>query len=214
MVPADYAQYPGVASFTQPDTIKNTFSVGLEEKWSPCFQTYVRYKWIGTKYPFFGFTPAVETANAAEASVNTALPTLENRVEIGGTWTACDCLMLNATVYLEAASNNGPYANWDSNSFPYMLSAWWSATPQLSFNAGFAQMDSWINQDIWQSSLAAAHAAGGLDPGNVQQPLGRGQPGRPLRLDPEVLDLCHVRVHLRHQRNEHSRGDAYGGDSV
>ncbi len=151
---ADY-EYPGVASFNQPDTDKNTFSIGVEEKWSNCFNTYVRYKWIGTHYPFLGFSPAVDTA---AAEVNTALPTEENRVEIGGTWTTCDCLMLNAVVYLEMASNNGPYhVDWDSNSFPFVLSAWWSPTSQWSFNAGFAEMDSWINQDVWQSALASAN---------------------------------------------------------
>ena len=27
-----------------------------------CFQTYVRYKWIGTHYPFIGVTPAVDSS--------------------------------------------------------------------------------------------------------------------------------------------------------
>ena len=150
-------------TFTQPDTIKNTFSVGLEEKWSDCLQTYVRYKWIGTEYPFIGVTPAVD--NSAAAALNTCLPTLENRVEIGGTWTACDSLMLNAVVYLETASCNLAFAqgpvgtsnpNWDSSSFPFVLSAWWSPTSQWSFNAGFAQLDSWINQQVVQSVLGSA----------------------------------------------------------
>ena len=149
-----YGPPPGsLAQFTQPDTIKNTFSVGLEEKWSDSFQTYVRYKWIGTDYPFLGFTPAVESSQLA--AVNTCLPTREDRVEVGGTWTANDSFMLNATVFLETASNNGPYAQLDSNSFPYVLSAWWAPTSQWSLNAGFAEMDNWIDQQVVQSSLAS-----------------------------------------------------------
>lgn len=158
---ADY-EYPGTNSFDQPDTIKNTFSIALEEKWAKSLQTFVRYKYIATHYPFLGYTPAVEYA---PASVNTALPTLENRVEIGGIWTPCDCFVFNAEVYLETASCSIPSftnATWDSNSYPYVLSAWWSPTPQWSFNAGFAQMDSWINQNVWQYPLGSAIAPSAL----------------------------------------------------
>ena len=164
-----YGPPPGtLAGFAQPDTIKNTISIGLEEKWSDCFQTYIRYKWIGTKYPFIGVTPAVESSE--EAALNTCLPTLENRVEVGGTYTACDCLMLNATVYVETASNDGSYAagahpnSFVSNSYPFTLGAWWSPTSQWSFNAGFAQMDSWIDQQIVQSTLASNAAGTGASP--------------------------------------------------
>ncbi len=139
--------------FNQPDTLKNTFSLGLEEKWSECFETFVRYKNISTHYPFIGVSPAVE--QSLVTALNTALPTLENRVEVGGTWTTCDCLMVNAEVYLETASNDGPYAHWDSNSFPFVLSAWWSPTCQWSFNAGFAELDSWINQEVALATLGS-----------------------------------------------------------
>jgi hypothetical protein len=150
------AYAPSNSTFVQPDTIKNTFSIGLEEKWSDNFQTYIRFKNIETKYPFIGVTPAV--AYSEGAALNTCLPTVENRVELGGTYTVCDAFMLNATIFLETASNNGIYAgpnsnHFDSNSFPFVLSAWWSPTPQWSFNAGFAEMDSWIDQQVVQSVL-------------------------------------------------------------
>ena len=106
----------------------------------------------------------------------------------------------------------------DSNSFPYVLSAWWSPTSQWSFNAGFAEMDSWINQQIVavRLGLSAAHRRDAvLYPGDVQQPLGRGQPGHPLRLDPEVLDLCHVRVCPRRERHRaFPWSTGRGGDAV
>ena len=53
--------------------------------------------------------------------------------------------------------------------------------------------------------LGLGQPAGGLHPGDVQQPFGRSQPGNPLRLDPEALDVCHVRVCSRRERHEHSR---------
>ncbi len=151
---------------SQPDTDKNTLFVGLEEKWTDCLQTYVRYKWIGTHYPFIGVTPRAEWL---EAAVNTALPTLENRVEIGATWTVNDTLMLNAEVYLEMESGSVPLSlsnnSWNSSSFPYVLSAWWAPTTQWSFNAGFAQMNSLINQQMWQTAMNAPFTgAAGINP--------------------------------------------------
>jgi hypothetical protein len=87
------------------------------------------------------------------------LPTQENRVELGCTWTPTDCLMINATLYVENAENNAPYVNWTSNSLPFTLSAWWSATPLWSFSAGAAEMDSWINQNTTLSNLGASPGA-------------------------------------------------------
>ena len=154
----------------------------------------MRYKWIGTEYPFIGVTPAVDASEAA--ALNTCLPTVENRVEVGGTYTACDCFMLNATVFMETASNNGIYAgansnHFDSNSFPFMLSAWWSPTPQWSFNAGFAEMDSWIDQQVVQSVLGANTVNPYFIPASFNNRSNDVQSGHALCLDREAFDLCH-----------------------
>ena len=42
-------------------------------------------------------------------ALNSALPTQENRIELGCTWTPTDCLMVNATLYVENAMSNAPY---------------------------------------------------------------------------------------------------------
>ena len=143
--------------FTQPNSNKNTFTVGVEEKWSPEFNTFLRYKFISTDYPLYGITPDVGQLDAA---LNSALPTQENRVELGCTWTPTDCLMVNATLYVENAMSNAPYVAWTSNSLPFTVSAWWAPTPDWSFSVGAAEMDSWINQNVNLSNLNAIPRVG------------------------------------------------------
>ena len=109
--------------FTQPNSIKNTFTVGVEEKWSCEFDTFLRYKFISTHYPLYGITPDV--GSTIDNALNSSLPTQENRVEVGCTWTPMDCLMVNATLYVENAMSDAPYVGWASNSLPFTLSAWW-----------------------------------------------------------------------------------------
>ena len=114
------------------------------------FDTFLRYKFISTEYPLYGITPDVGQIDAA---LNSALPTQENRVELGCTWTPTDCLMVNATLYVENAMSDAPYVAWTSNSLPFTVSAWWAPTQDWSFSAGAAEMDSWINQNITLSNL-------------------------------------------------------------
>ena len=152
--------------YTQPDTIKNTYFVGLEEKWSAEFQSFVRYKYITTDYPFVGVTP--EDYWQATA-LDSALPQRESRLEIGGTWTLCDRFMLNGELYVENSSSDGfgyaPFATFNTNSVPFVLSAWWAPTPCWSVNAGYAELNSSINQDIALSALNAPYTGtGGTNP--------------------------------------------------
>jgi hypothetical protein len=138
--------------FTQPSTIANSFSMGVEEKWSKTFDTQFRYKYISTQYPLYGITP--DAGQSINAALNSALPTQENRLELESTWTPTDCLMVNATLYVENAMSNAPYVGnvvfpgWTSNSVPFTVSAWWAPTCDWSFNVGVAEMDSWINQGV------------------------------------------------------------------
>ena len=128
----------------------------MEEKWSACFDTFLRYKFISTEYPLYGITHDVGQLAAA---LNSALPTQENRVELGCTWTPTDCLMVNATLYVENAMSDAPYVAWTSNSLPFTVSAWWAPTQDWSFSAGAAEMDSWINQNVSLSNLGATPGA-------------------------------------------------------
>ncbi len=150
------AQFISNSVFTQPDSDKNTFTVGAEEKWSETFNTFLRYKFIGTTYPLYGVMTQVGQVAAA---LNSNLPTQENRVELGCTWTPTDELMVNATLYVENAMSDAPYVAWTSNSVPFTVSAWWAPTQQWSFSAGAAEMDSWINQNTTLSNLNATPGA-------------------------------------------------------
>jgi hypothetical protein len=140
---------PTGGTFIQPNSNANTFSLGIEHKWSRRFSSYVRYKRIDNYYPLLGVTAgAYGGVDAPSAIVNTNLPTAENRVEIGGTWTPVDTLMFNGTFYVENAMNHGPYAYFDSNSFPFVLSSWYSPTPDWSLSFGYADFMDWITQDV------------------------------------------------------------------
>jgi hypothetical protein len=144
--------------FAQPSTVANTFSLGVEEKWSACFDTQLRYKYISTQYPLYGITP--DTVGTIDTALNSNLPTQENRIELQATWTPTDTFMLNATIYVENAMSDAPYVGnpvfrgWTSNSLPFTLSGWWAPTCNWSFNAGFSEMDNWINQGINAGPLA------------------------------------------------------------
>jgi hypothetical protein len=140
-------QFVSNGVFKQPDTDKSTVTLGLEEKWSSTFNTFLRYKYIDTAYPLYGVTNQVSYSIAY--ALDTNQPTQENRVETGFTWTPTDCLMVNATLYVENAYCNAPYVTpWTSNSLPFTVSTWWAPTQAWSFSAGFSEMDSWINQEV------------------------------------------------------------------
>ena len=149
--PGTFVSPSGV--FTQPNSNTNTFTVGVEEKWSRQFDTFLRYKFISTQYPLYGITP--DAGQSIDAALNSNLPTQENRAELGCTWTPTDCLMVNATLYLENAMSDAPYVAWTSNSLPFTLSAWWSPTQDWSFSAGASEMDSWINQNVSAGPLGS-----------------------------------------------------------
>ncbi len=156
------AQFVTNSVFTQPNSNTNTFFVGVEEKWSKSLDTQLRYNYIRTEYPLYGITPDV--GQSIDAALNSALPTQENRIELQTTWMPTDTLMLNATFYVENAMSNAPYVGeslpssgtykaipfggWTSNSLPFTLSAFWQPVCDWSFNAGFSEMDSWINQGV------------------------------------------------------------------
>ena len=85
-----------------------------------------------------------------DAALNSSLAHAgEPRRELGCTWTPTDCLMVNATLYVENAMSDAPYVGWASNSLPFTVSAWWSADLGLVvLGRALPEMDSWINQNV------------------------------------------------------------------
>ncbi len=139
--------------FQQPDTDVNTFTAGVEEKWSPCFNSYVRCKFIDTAYPLYGISPGRSLTTPTEqeslaAALDSTLPTRETRIEVGSTWSPGYGFMLNGTFYVEDASNHGPYAYFDSTSYPFIISSWYAVTPAWTINAGYANFVNAINQQV------------------------------------------------------------------
>jgi hypothetical protein len=142
------------STFHQPNSNRNAFVVGVEENWSCAFTTYLRYKYIATEYPLYAVTH--EAATSIDASLGSNLPTQENRVEVGATWTPTDNLMVNATLYLENAMSDAPYVNWTSNTLPFVVSAWYAPTECWSITGGAAVMEGWINQEVTLAQLRLA----------------------------------------------------------
>ena len=137
---------PVPIDFYQPDTDTNTFMVGVEEKWSQQFDTYVRMKFINTAYPLYGITPYV--GSNLDQALNTCLPTDETRMEIGATWTPSERFLANGTFYVEDASNHGPYGYFNSTNYPFLFSVMYAPTQAWHSTAGYANFDQSLTQNI------------------------------------------------------------------
>lgn len=147
-------------SFTEPSTISNRFWAGVSEEWTREFSTSLRYTFIDTRYPLIGVTSIEENADIF-SSLNTNLPTHEDRIELGGTWNLADNLMLNGTFYLERTYNHSDFAFFDEDNYPFVLSAWYAPTCRWSVSGGYAQMTNYINQDITYGDKSVAQVGAG-----------------------------------------------------
>ncbi|MHB1037377.1 MAG: hypothetical protein ACYC35_22535 [Pirellulales bacterium] len=132
--------------FVQPNSNRNMFTVGGEERWSNSMTSYVRYKFIDTRYPLIGITPGV--SSSLDNALNTSLPTHEDRIELGNTWSPTDDFSFNGTLFVENATNHGPYANFDSTSVPFLLTTWYAPNDKWSLSGGYSNFANSIEQDI------------------------------------------------------------------
>jgi hypothetical protein len=106
----------------------------------------LKYTFIDTVYPLYGVTPM--NSYSLDAALNTSLPTHEDRIELSGSWTPTDNFMLSASVWLERTYNHGPYAYFNEDNYPFLVTAWYAPTCKWNVTGGFAQLTNWINQDI------------------------------------------------------------------
>lgn len=137
-----------VITLDQSRTITHSIQVGPYYRWSPRLNTYIRYKFQNADQPLIGFKPLTGT-------FNTLLPEHDQIVEFGGDWFPSECLMLNATVGIENAGHNSPYADFSEQSYPMSFSAWYAVNPQLSLSAGYAVYSNFVAQDITVGDNAA-----------------------------------------------------------
>ncbi|MCL4202583.1 MAG: hypothetical protein KJ000_08815 [Pirellulaceae bacterium] len=132
--------------FTQPTTVSNMFFVGVQQDWSRALNTYVRYRMIDRQWPLLGVTHRQQLD--LDHAINTNQPQHEDRIEIGGNWQPVDNLMLNASFWLVNSYHHSDLVNFDEDSYPIVLSAWYAMNEQWSFTGGFATFSNWISQDI------------------------------------------------------------------
>lgn len=148
--------------FSQPTTVTNMFFVGVQQDWSRSLSSYIRYRMIEREWPLLGVThrPQLDL----DTAINSNLPQHEDRIELGGTWSPTDNLMLNASFWLVNSYNHSEYVNFDEDSYPIVLSAWYGLNEQWSFTGGFATFSNWITQDITLGREDGLTAAGAPEP--------------------------------------------------
>jgi hypothetical protein len=128
-------------------TITNSFQIGPDMRWSPAFDTFLRYKFQNAAQPLLG----VQEENGL---TNTLLPQIDHIVEIGFNWFPSDCFMLNACVGIERGETHGLFGdsttpiNFDQENYPMSFTAWYAASNKLSLSAGYAVYSSFVAQNI------------------------------------------------------------------
>jgi hypothetical protein len=164
------------APLVEEDTHSHTISFGPSVRWSPELDTYVRYKWYNAQSPLFA-TNSHESPDATTGlsdyralALNSALPTHDNLIEIGGTWMPTDRFMLNAWFGIDIQTQNLGRAlveqgtapvtdsnrvtpldvpmNSDSQSFPFGINGCYRASDKWTFNGGAAYYTNFIDQDV------------------------------------------------------------------
>jgi hypothetical protein len=130
-------------------TRTNGFEIRPDVRWSPTFDTYLKYRCTLVDQPLIGVKPI-------NATYDTLLPQTDNLVEIGGTWLPTKEIVCNATLGIEQAYTNipnpgtppGPPINFDENSYPYSFSVAYTPTAKWTFTGGYANYTDFISQLI------------------------------------------------------------------
>jgi len=135
-----------VELFTQPTTHTHMGFVGVQQEWGRTLSSYVRYRLIEREWPLVGVTHRAQIG--LDQAINSNQPEHEDRIELGGTWTPLDNLMVNASFWLINSYNRSEFVNFDEDSYPIVISAWYGLNDQWSFTGGFATFSNWITQDI------------------------------------------------------------------
>ncbi len=136
--------------FELPDTQGHLIRVGTEKRWSPCFDTYVRYTMRVVNDPLMGLRLSDEHyVNTGDPSfmTNSNQPEHEDLIQVGGTWTPVYNFLLTGWIGLENRHSSG-FANFDEDSYPIVLTAWYAPTPCWSLSGGAGFYSNWIDQDI------------------------------------------------------------------
>ena len=150
----------GISSFTQPDTVSNMLHVGAQNRWSRCFDSFVRYKMRSIDNPLFGFSETQENVTSIGQALNSNQPQHEDLVELGGTWTPADSFFVNATFGLQQRNHNAANANFSENDYPIVVSAWYAPAVNWTISGGLGFFSNWIDQDIMIGKDGSIHGGG------------------------------------------------------
>ncbi len=130
-----------VVTADQSHTAANRINLRAAMRWADPWESHVRYRLAYIDNPLFG----VPVKNA---TVNSSLPTQENLIEIGTTWTPADNFLLSITLGLENRRQASDVARFDEDNYPIVLTGWYAPTPKWSVSGGVASYSNWIDQDI------------------------------------------------------------------
>ena len=134
--------------FTQPTTVSNSLYVDTKLDVNSSVRTFARYTLRNNNNPLFGMRENTETDAGADLTfaINTSQPEWENLVELGGTWTPNDILLVDATVGMLTRDHDSEYANFSEDDYPITVSAACTPTDRWSVHGGFAFFSNWIDQ--------------------------------------------------------------------
>ena len=101
---------PFESSIVEEETRTNAITIGPSVRWLSQLDTYLKYRWSNTQDPLFA-TNSHESASGntfdyQAFALNSALPTQDNLIEIGGTSMPSDRFMLNAWLGIDIQSQN------------------------------------------------------------------------------------------------------------
>ena len=131
----------GLVTLDESRTITHGFQIAPSYRWSPAFDTYIRYKFQNAKQPLIGFKPI-------NGTYNTLLPEHDHIVELGCDWFPNDNFVCNVTVGVERGDNHSQYANFNEENYPLTFSAWYAVSERLAFTAGYSVFSNFVAQDI------------------------------------------------------------------
>jgi hypothetical protein len=146
-----------ITTFDQPDTLGHMVFFGVSNRWSACFDSFVRYKRLAVDNPIYG-------VRSTSGDVNTNQIGQSDLVEFGGTWTPSDSFLLTASIGVEkrrqhsfqdnvnnafALSQTNPReTDFDEDNYPIVVTAWYAPAPKWSLSGGYATFSNWIDQLI------------------------------------------------------------------
>jgi len=157
-LPPTFNISPTTPVFFQPNTLSNSFNIGVQVPWMESIHTYARYKIKFIHDDLYGYTPL-------NYSVNSSLPDTENIIEFGGEWfpSLRFGAAFNQTINLSSRSGNplpiaanpilvstspGDTLNFGEESYSTSLVFWYRPEDKLTLSVNSDYFANQIKQNI------------------------------------------------------------------